>query len=83
MDSTLKSQIHDGAHHFFNRKIKNSDDFEWACWCNVRDGYGIYGRAMNAFEYQIFMNKEDICEPSITYKENLVYELIKGSYSGV
>ncbi len=83
MDSILKSQIHDGAHRFFNRKIENSDDFEWACWCNVRDGNGIYGKAMNVLEYHDFMNAEDICDSSITYRENLVHELIKGSYSGV
>ena len=68
------------ADSFFERMISKSDDFEWAAWNGIRDGHGIYGEAMNAEEYHALMNEEDICDPSITFEQNLKNEIRAGSW---
>ncbi len=68
------------ADSFFERMISKSDDFEWAAWNGIRDGHGIYGEAMNAEEYHTLMNEEDICDPSITFEQNLKNEIRAGSW---
>ena len=76
----VMDEIPCAADSFFERKISKSDDFEWAAWNGIRDGHGIYGEAMNSAQYQALMNEEDICDPSITFEQNLMNEIRAGTW---
>ena len=78
--ANVMAEIPAEADSFFERMISKSDDFEWAAWNGIRDGHGIYGEAMNAEEYHTLMNEEDICDPSITFEQNLKNEIRAGSW---
>ena len=78
--ANVMADIPDEADCFFERMISKSDDFEWAAWSGIRDGGGIYGDAMNAEEYHSWMNEEDICNPEITYEQNMKNELRAGTW---
>ena len=78
--ANVMDEIPCAADSFFERLISKSDDFEWAAWNGLRDGHGIYGKAMNSAEYQELMNEEDICDPSITFEQNLKNEIRAGTW---
>tara|TARA_B100001123_G_scaffold321514_1_gene360603 strand:- start:40 stop:450 length:411 start_codon:yes stop_codon:yes gene_type:complete len=78
--ANVMDEIASAADSFFERKISKSDDFEWAAWSGIRDGGGIYGDAMNAEEYHSWMNEEDICNPEITYEQNMMNEIRAGTW---
>ena len=78
--ANVMDEIASAADSFFERKISKSDDFEWAAWSGIRDGGGIYGDAMNSAQYQALMDEEDICDPSITFEQNLKNEIRAGTW---